>query len=117
MSSGTLIFLLLGTAVVAIYILQPLLRGGRQQEVFDAERLAEARTLESRQNMLVTALRDLEDDLAGDKIDQQDYDNLYARLTRETLEVMSELDELQAQHEEAYKQKTRTIPHPNTPSA
>lgn len=117
MSSGTLIFLLLGAAVVGFYILQPLFRGGQREESFDAERLAAARTLESRQTMLVTALRDLDEDLAGDKIDQQDYDNLYARLTREALEAINELDDLKAQHEEAYRKKTRTIPYPNAPTA
>lgn len=104
------------TLAVAAWILLPLLRGGARRETFDDERLAEARTLESRQAMLVASLRDLEDDHAGDKIDREDYERLRDRLTRESIDVMRRLDRLRAEHEEALRIRTRTTPHPSSPT-
>ncbi|MDH3627594.1 MAG: hypothetical protein OEV00_07185 [Acidobacteriota bacterium] len=117
MSPTVIIFLLVLFLVVALYVVQPLLRGGRPRSAIDAERLSQARTLESRQAMLVASIRDLEDDLAGDKIDKADHDTLHAQLTRETLEVMRELDQLQAQHAVEVEKRTRTLPHPGATSS
>ena len=44
--------------------------------------------------MLLAALKDLEDDRATGKIDQNDYSRLKTELTTETVDIMKQLDAL-----------------------
>ena len=50
--------------------------------------------LASRKEMLLGALKDLEDDRATAKIDDADYAELHARLTGQAVEVIKRLDAL-----------------------
>jgi hypothetical protein len=83
--------LLLASAVVA-FVLAPLFR----RDAAEAERVgavhSEERDLASRREMLIAALRELEDDRAARRIDEPDYAELHARLSSEAVDVMRQLD-------------------------
>ena len=93
MAAGVILTLLVAAAATA-YVAAPLLR----KDAAEAERvlgaISEAAELESRREMLLTSLRDLEDDRATNKIDDEDYAELYNRLTGEAVEVMKRIDDL-----------------------
>ena len=89
---GTLLLLLLAAAAL-VFVMAPLF--GRAQP--DADESAETalgslRELHARQQMLLAALKDLEDDRATDKIGDSDYEQLKQRLSTEAIEVMRQLD-------------------------
>lgn len=95
MSGGIFASMLLGTVALA-FVLVPLFR----KDAARAERLAAATSarqeLMSQREMVLAALKDLEDDRATDKIDDQDYAQLHARLSSRAVEVMKRLDALEA---------------------
>ena len=59
-------------------------------------------------------LKDLEDDRATDKIGEEDYREIHARLTGQVVEVMRRLDELRAERSKAEMEASRPIPHPRS---
>ena len=92
MIAGSWIAVGLAIAVLAL-VVAPLVRAGRSgRHPPPEESLSAARDLQAQQDMLVTSLRDLEDDHATEKIDDGDYAELHARLSAEAIEVMRLLD-------------------------
>jgi hypothetical protein len=89
---------LLAALAVSAFVAAPLLRPApaRRQAADDHEALSEARDLASRKDMLLISLKDLEDDRQTDKIDEADFRVLHARLSAEAIEVMRQLDALEA---------------------
>jgi len=83
--------LLLAFALV-LFVLAPLFRA----DAAEAERVgavkSEERDLASRREMLVAALRDLEEDRAARRVDELDYRELHARLSAEAIDVLRQLD-------------------------
>ena len=91
MSAGIVVGLLLAAGAAA-FVLAPLFR--KQNEV-DHKRTAsnyELQDLQSRQDMALGALKDLEDDRSTGKIGDIDYAELKAKLTAEAVEIMKQLD-------------------------
>ncbi len=99
MSAGIVASVLL-MAVVAAFVIAPLLRESVEVDERRASRLSRARELYSKRDMLLAALRDLEDDKATDKIADEDYDELKARLSGEAVEVLNQIDALDLDAEE-----------------
>ena len=97
-------------AVALAFVVGPLLR----EDAAEAERVAAAASeeidLQSRHNMVLAALKDLEEDRATEKIDESDYEEMHGRLTVQAVQIMKRLDELQAAHEARGRKKT--VPHP-----
>lgn len=93
MSGGLVASLAVGIFALA-FVLAPLFR----RDAAQAERVAAAtstvRELQSRREMLLAALKDLEDDRATGKLDDRDYDELKGKLTGQAVDVMKRLDEL-----------------------
>lgn len=93
MSGGLVASLAVGIFALA-FVLAPLFR----RDAAQAERVAAAtstvRELQSRREMLLGALKDLEDDRATGKLDDHDYDELKGKLTSQAVDVMKRLDEL-----------------------
>ena len=75
----------------ATFVLLPLLR---RDDAADhvAAATSEIQDLQSRHDMALGALKDLEDDRATGKIDDVDYVALQAKLTAQALQTMKELD-------------------------
>jgi len=82
------------TAAAAWFVIAPLLR----RDAAEAERIgaakSEERDLRSRHEMLLAALKDLEDDRATGKIDDADYAHLHGDLTSQAVAVLKQLDAL-----------------------
>jgi hypothetical protein len=116
MSAGVAASLIVA-ALAAAYIIIPLLRREAARTEIAAAVSSEAREAQSQYDMLMSSLKDLEDDRATDKIGEEDYRELHARLTGQVVEVMRRLDGLRAQRSKAKEKAQRTIPHPSsTPS-
>ncbi len=99
MTAGIVGTLLLA-AVIGVFVLLPLLRVDVGRDERRASRLSRARELYSRRDMLLAALRDLEDDKATDKVADEDYEQLKGTLSAETLEVLREIDAVDLDAEE-----------------
>lgn len=93
MNAGILLSLLLA-AVVGYYVLAPLFRADAAEAERISAAVSEERDLQSRREMLMAALKDLEDDHATGKIDQKDYSQMKTELSTETIEIMKQLDAL-----------------------
>jgi hypothetical protein len=100
MIAGTFLTLLLGAAALA-YIVMPMLLddGSTTQDASTA--LSNEQEALSRQQMLLAALKDLEDDRSTDKIGDEDYARLKSRLSGQAIETMQRLDALQESREKA----------------
>jgi len=115
MTTGILIVLLVGLAA-AVYVAAPLLR----HDALEAEERPEAaigelRELHERQQMLLASLKDLEDDRATDKLDEQDYERLKAELSGQAIEAMQGIDALEAEHDATLvqeKEASRPLQYP-----
>ena len=92
-SAGLLLALLVGAGALC-YVAAPLFRRDATEAERVARTLGEAADLQSRREMLLASLRDLEDDRATDKIDEADYEVSHARLSAEAIEVMRRLDRI-----------------------
>ena len=91
MSAGIVVGLLLAAGAAA-FVLAPLFR---EQSEVDQKRSAanhELQDLQSRHDMALGALKDLEDDRSTGKIGDIDYGELKAKLTAEAVEIMKQLD-------------------------
>lgn len=89
------LLLSLGVAAAATwFVVAPLLR----RDAAEAERVgavkSEERDLRSRHEMLLAALKDLEDDRATGKIDDADYARMHGELSAQAVAVMKQLDTL-----------------------
>ena len=106
------------TAFVAIAVLMfvfaPLLTAPRRRasDAASLDNLNEARELQSRQDMLLASIKDLEDDRATDKIGEDDYRRLHERLSAEAIEVLQRLDVLERERDEAERAASRPLRHP-----
>lgn len=95
----------------AAFVAAPLFR--REPAATDEpHELGRARELQSRHDMLVASLRDLEEDHRTDKIDEADYAALYARLATEAVDVMRRLDQLAAERQAAIEREHPVLPYP-----
>jgi hypothetical protein len=111
LTAGALVALLAGLAAAA-FVVWPLLRG-TVREAEAAPGLGAARELQSQRDMLLAALKDLEDDRATDKLDEADYAELHAKLSEEAVAVLKRLDDLEREREEAARRPlARTLQHP-----
>lgn len=114
MIAGSLVALVLA-ALAAAFLLAPLLRRDAAAVEERSATLSRARELQARQEQLVAALKDLEDDRATGKIDDADYTALEARLSAEAIEVMRMRDLVDAEHEaaqDAARRASRPLAHP-----
>lgn len=86
------------TAGAMWFVIAPLLR----KDSAEAERVgavkSEERDLRSRHEMLLGALKDLEDDRATGKIDDADYARMRGDLSTQAVAVMKQLDALDLAH-------------------
>ena len=82
------VVILLVAAAVLVFVAAPLLRVDAAQAEEQSRRIGEASELQSRHDMLLAALKDLEDDRATGKLDDADYESLKTRLTAEAVEVL-----------------------------
>jgi hypothetical protein len=94
-------------AGLAAFVVAPLLRADAASTEHRSAELSEARELQSRQDMLVAALKDLEDDRATDKVGAEDYAALKTRLTAEAVEVLQRADALEADRLESEARAAR----------
>jgi cytochrome c-type biogenesis protein CcmI len=94
MSAGILLTLIVA-GVSGYFILAPLLRADAAEAERISAAVSEERDLQSRREMLMGALKDLEDDRATGKIDQKDYTQSKTELSTETIEIMKQLDALE----------------------
>ena len=95
MTAAYVILALIALAALA-YVVLPLRETATPTADHIAAALDEARDLQSRHDMILAALRDLEDDRATDKIDEVDYKQLQARLQARAVDLMKRID-LQAE--------------------
>jgi hypothetical protein len=93
MSAGMLVAFVLGAGALA-FVLAPLVRRDIAQAEQASSAVSLARELQSEREMLLAALKDLEDDRATDKIGDADYAALKAKLTERAIEVMRRINEL-----------------------
>jgi len=93
MIAGEILALVLAVGIV-VFVLAPLFR----HDAAEAERIgaavSEIRDLASKREMLLSALRDLEDDHASGKIDEADHREMHDRLSNEAVAIMKQLDAL-----------------------
>lgn len=104
-------------AVAALgYVLAPLLqRDALESDERSEASLDELRTLHARQQMLLSSLKDLEDDRQTDKIGPKDYDRLKSRLSSQTIEVMQRIDAVEKEREKVLareRQASRPLAYP-----
>ncbi len=112
---GIVLVVLLAAAAL-VFVSAPLLRGERSEEnESDKASRGALRELHARQQMLLAALKDLEDDRSTDKIDDSDYEELKQRLSTEAIEVMRQLDAAEQEREqllEREREATRPLRYP-----
>ena len=109
MTAGTLLALILA-ATIAAAVIAPLLREGSSAAPHDD--FVTARDLQSKQDMLLASLKDLEDDHATDKVSEEDYNELRTRLSAEAVEVMRALDADEQRRED--EATSGTLRHPGS---
>ena len=108
MSAGILLSLLLA-AVIVYWIVAPLFRADAAEAERISAAVSEERDLRSRRQMLMAALKDLEDDRATGKVDQNDYSQMKKELSTEAIEIMKQLD---AMDEARAKSSPVEVPKP-----
>ena len=87
------VVILIVGAVVLAFVAAPLLRTDAAETERISRALSGAAELLSRQAMVLGSLKDLEDDRATGKIDDEDYESLKNDLTVQAVELMKALDE------------------------
>lgn len=102
--------ILIVSGAVLAFVAAPLLR----TDAAEAERiswaLSGAAELHSRHTMVLSSLKDLEDDRATGKLDDADYESLKARLTVEAVELMKQLDEAKERESRPEPTGPRALP-------
>jgi hypothetical protein len=116
MTTAYVILVVIAAAALA-YIVLPL----RASEASGSDPLSatldEARDLRSRHDMVLGALRDLEDDRAMDKIDESDHKQLQARLQARAVDLMKRIDREAQQRKNASRPGPRRLPRNESDSA
>lgn len=114
MTAGT-VFVLLLAAVLVVLVVAPLFR----RDALVAERVRAAQSedveIESERSMVLTALRDLEDDRATGKVDQADHADMHGRLTARAIELMQRADALAAERAQPAGPKALPRSRPSVP--
>jgi cytochrome c-type biogenesis protein CcmH/NrfG len=93
MISVVAIFIALGTVV---YLGYPILRRDRSYAPAQLNGLAAAQELRAEKDSLLRALKDLEFDLASDKLSNEDYSAMRSKYEARAMAVLQELDVLEA---------------------
>jgi len=93
MTPGIVAALALGVAALA-WLVAPLLRADAAEAERVGAAVSEERDLRSRRDMVLAALRDLEDDRDTGKIDDRDYAGLRAHLETEAIGLMKQIEAL-----------------------
>ena len=107
MTAGALLSVLMALAVLA-FVLTPLLRrNALDPGDTPGSSIDRLRELHAEQQMLLTSLKDLEDDRAMDKVGEADYATLNNRLTTRAIEVMQRLDAAQSEHDRELAEASR----------
>ena len=111
-----LVLLILG-AVVLVFVAAPLLRSDAARTARASRAISEVADLQSRNDMLLASLKDLEDDRATDKLTDEDYESLRARLTAQAVEVLKQLDAAKAREEQIAQPAPGPVAVEQAPSA
>jgi Tfp pilus assembly protein PilO len=107
MTLAIVLVVLLAVAALG-YVLAPLLqRDALESNERSEASLDELRTLHARQQMLLSSLKDLEDDRQTDKIGAEDYERLKSRLSAQTIEVMQRIDVVEKEREQALERERK----------
>lgn len=85
---------LLLAAAAAAFVLAPLLRKDALEEDRGRTLPAELADLLAERELVLAALRDLEDDRETGKVGEQDYGELRGKLSARAVEILKRLDEL-----------------------
>ena len=93
MNTGSILALLLGAGSLT-WMLIPVFQKKSDQEEAEAVAFGEEHDLVSQKEMLLAALKDLEDDHETSKISEEDYLPLKNQLTAEAIDIMKKLDNL-----------------------
>jgi len=91
-SAGIVVGLLLAAGAVA-FVLTPLFRKQSEADRMRSTSNHELQDLQSRHDMALGALNDLEDDRSTGKIGDIDYCEMKRKLTAEAVEIMKQLDD------------------------
>ncbi len=91
MTAGAWVALLLGLAGLA-YVAAPLFRKDAAEIEQLASENSERQDLTSQREMVLAALKDLEDDYSTGKIDDTDYEKLKSQLSERAVDIMKRLD-------------------------
>jgi hypothetical protein len=114
--NAAVILIILISVAAAVYMIRPLLaRDATEAEERQRDSVDSLRELHARQQMLLASLKDLDDDRATDKLDDGDYESLKAKLSAQAIEVMRQIDELEAEHRkeiEAEEAANRPLQYP-----
>ncbi len=92
MTAGAWVALLLGFAALG-FVAAPLFRKDAAEQEQLAAAHSERQDLTSRREMVLAALKDLEDDYATGKIDDNDYNQLKSQLSEKAVDIMKRLDQ------------------------
>lgn len=95
MTAALLVTFGLAAAAVA-FVMAPLWRSASDRGESRSESSDALTELRSQREMLLGALRDLEDDRAMEKIDPGDYATMKTRLSAQAIEVIDRLERLEA---------------------
>jgi len=112
MTGGIAVLLVLAAACL-LWIAAPLFRSDSDTIEEASAHLSEAREWQSRHEMALSSLKDLEDDRATEKIGEKDYASLKNRLTARAVETMKRLDELKTLEKSRREAGPRAVPVPD----
>ncbi len=102
---GTVLLLLLAAAALVFVMAPRFGRAQRDTEERDQTSHGSLRELHARQQMLLAALKDLEDDRATDKLGDSDYEELKQRLSTEAIEAMRVVDAAEYEREQGLERE------------
>jgi|GEM_PF-5033478 len=97
MNPGTTTAFIMG-AITMAWMFAPLFLKETGQKEDEAAVSGELHELRSRKEMLLAALKDLEDDYSTSKICDEDYGPLKHQLTGEAIEIMKRLDRMEGRN-------------------
>lgn len=92
MTTGIVIVFLLAAGVLA-FVIAPLLRSDAAVAELRTDTTGKRRDLQARHAMVLSSLKDLEEDRATGKLDDADYEDLRSRLTSQAVELLRDLDD------------------------
>ncbi len=112
MVAGVIVALLILSGAT-LWVAWPLFRPESAREMEEPSPLmACARELESRREMLLSTLRDLDEDREANKLDPQDHAEIRGRLAVEAADVLRRIDENRAALDSEERRRFPVIPHP-----